>query len=57
MQTKKIKKALTFGQLIVTVYDASGEHNGMEIVRRLVNTHWLKFRGGNFSILDSPMKT
>ncbi|MGZ4963522.1 MAG: hypothetical protein ACXWBP_06695 [Limisphaerales bacterium] len=54
MKTKKTKKALTFGQFIVAVYDVWDERTGLEIVRRLVNTHALEFRGKHFSILDSP---
>jgi len=57
MKTNKTKKTLTFGQFVVAVYDVWGEHTGIQVVRRLVNYHLLKFRAGHFSILDSPMET
>ena len=45
MKNHHQKRALTFGDLIVAVYDVCGKRRGKLIVRLAVNAHVVAFRG------------
>jgi len=45
MKANHKKKALTFGDLIATVYDTCGPRRARKIIRRAVNEHVIVFQG------------
>jgi hypothetical protein len=45
MKANQAKKALTFGEFIMAVYDACGRQKAAGIVRLAVNAHLVEFRG------------
>lgn len=44
MKGKQERKALTFGEFIMAVYDAWGKRRARGIIRLAVNTHLVEFR-------------
>ena len=45
MKANQAKKALTFGEFIMAVYDARGKRRARGIVWLAVNAHLVEFRG------------
>jgi hypothetical protein len=52
MKASHRKKALTFGDLIATVYDACGKRRARGIVRLAVNAHVVAFRGHRHFVIS-----
>lgn len=47
MKSNQRKKALTFGDLVATVYNACGRRKARGILWLAVNAHLVEFRGRN----------
>jgi hypothetical protein len=48
------KKALTFGEFIMAVYDTCGGQKAEGIVRLAVNVHLVEFRGHDRFVILEP---
>jgi hypothetical protein len=52
MKNRHKKKALTFGELIMAVYNACGKRKARAIVRLAVNAHVVVFRGHEHGVIS-----
>jgi len=54
MKAYQAKKALTFGEFIVAVYDDWGKRRAREIIWLAVNARLLEFRGHDQFVILEP---
>ena len=54
MKANQEKKALTFGEFIVGVYDACGRQKAEGIVRLAVNARLVEFQGHDHFVIFEP---
>ena len=54
MKSTRRKKPLTFGELVMAVYDAADKRRARGMVRLAVNGHLVKFRGGSRFEISEP---
>jgi hypothetical protein len=54
MKANHDRKVLTFGELIMAVYDALGKRRAKGIVWLAVNAHLVEFRGQERFVISEP---
>jgi hypothetical protein len=54
MNANQEKKALTFGEFIMAVYEVCGRQKAEGIVRLAVNVHLVEFRGHDCFVVLEP---